>query len=104
MKATIHTQGKQYTVRAGDVLVVDRFPDAEAGSTIEIPNVLAAGEGAALRVGNPYLAGASVKATVVEHRRGEKLVVFKKKKRKGYQRTQGHRSELSVIKIESISA
>ncbi len=104
MKATIQTQGKQYTVREGDVLVVDRFPHAEAGSTIEITNVLAAGEGAELRVGSPFLAGASVKATVVEHRRGKKLIVFKKKKRKGYERKQGHRSELSVIKIDSVSA
>jgi large subunit ribosomal protein L21 len=104
MKATIQTQGKQYTVREGDVLVVDRFPDAEAGSTIAISTVLAAGEGADLRVGRPYLAGASVTATVVEHRRGDKVTVFKKKKRKGYERKQGHRSELSVIKIESVSA
>jgi len=104
MKATIHTQGKQYTVRAGDVLVVDRFPDAAAGSTIEIPTVLAAGEGAELRVGRPYLEGASVTATVIEHKRGDKVIVFKKKKRKGYERTQGHRSEQSVIKIESVTA
>jgi large subunit ribosomal protein L21 len=104
MKATIQTQGKQYTVSEGDVLVVDRFPDAEAGSTIEIATVLAAGEGADLRVGRPFLDGASVKATVVEHRRGEKIIVFKKKKRKGYERKQGHRSELSVIKIESVTA
>ena len=104
MKATILTQGKQYTVRAGDVLVVDRFPNAEAGSTIAISTVLAAGEGSDLRVGRPYLDGASVTATVVEHRRGDKVIVFKKKKRKGYERKQGHRSELSVIKIDSVSA
>lgn len=103
MKATIQTQGRQYTVREGDVLVVDRFPDAEAGSTIEIPTVLAAGEGADLKVGRPFLDGASVKATVVEHRRGEKVIVFKKKKRKGYERKQGYRAELSVIKIESVT-
>ena len=104
MKATIHTQGKQYTVREGDVLTVDRFPNAEAGSTISISTVLAAGEGADLRVGRPYLDGASVTATVVEHRRGDKVTVFKKKKRKGYERKQGHRSELTVIKIDSVTA
>jgi large subunit ribosomal protein L21 len=103
MKATIQTQGKQYTVREGDVLVVDRFPDAEAGSTIAISTVVAAGEGADLRVGRPFLEGASVTATVVEHRRGDKVIVFKKKKRKGYERRQGHRSELSVIKIDTVS-
>lgn len=104
MKATIQTQGKQYTVRAGDVLVTDRFPNAEAGSTLEISTVLAAGEGADLRIGRPFLSGASVSATIVEHKRGTKVRVFKKKKRKGYERTQGHRSELSVIRIDSVSA
>ena len=104
MKATILTQGKQFTVSEGDVLVVDRFPNTEAGSTVEITDVLTAGEGASLRVGTPKLAGASVKATVVENRRGDKVIVFKKKKRKGYERTQGHRQELSVIKIDTITA
>ncbi len=104
MKATILTQGKQFTVSEGDVLVVDRFPNTEAGSTVEINEVLTAGEGADLRVGTPKLAGASVKATVIENRRGDKIIVFKKKKRKGYERTQGHRQELSVIKIDSITA
>jgi large subunit ribosomal protein L21 len=104
MKATILTQGKQFTVSEGDILVVDRFPNTEAGSTVEITEVLTAGEGAELRVGTPKLDGASVKATVIENRRGDKIVVFKKKKRKGYERTQGHRQELSVLKIDSISA
>jgi large subunit ribosomal protein L21 len=102
MKATIHTQGKQFTVTEGDVLVVDRFPSAEVGSTIQITEVMAAGEGADLRVGKPYLPEAVVTATVVKHQRGEKVVVFKKRRRKGYERKQGHRQELSVIKIESI--
>lgn len=104
MKATILTQGKQFTVSEGDILVVDRFPDSETGSTVEIKDVLTAGEGSSLRVGTPKLDGASVKATVIENRRGDKVIVFKKRKRKGYERTQGHRQELSVIKIDSISA
>lgn len=104
MKATIKTQGKQFTVSEGDVLTVDRFPNADSGSSIEISEVLSAGEGADMKVGTPYLEGASVKATVVEHKRGKKVIVFKKKKRKGYERKLGHRQEQSVIKIESISA
>jgi large subunit ribosomal protein L21 len=104
MKATIQTQGKQFTISEGQVLVVDRFPDADVGSTIEITEVLSAGEGGDLRVGRPFLSGASVKATVLEHKRGEKITVFKKRRRKGYERKQGHRQELSVIKIDSISA
>ncbi|WP_442886814.1 50S ribosomal protein L21 [Congregicoccus parvus] len=104
MQATIKTQGKQFNVSTGDVLVVDRFPATEVGATVQIDQVLAVGTGADLRVGTPFVQGASVKATLVEHKRGEKIVVFKKKKRKGYERKQGHRQELSVIKIESIDA
>lgn len=104
MKATIQTQGKQFTVSEGDVLVVDRFPNAQVGSTIEIKDVLTAGEGESLRTGQPFVSGALVKATVVEHKRGDKVIVFKKKKRKGYERKQGHRQDLTVIKIDSITA
>ena len=102
MKATIKTQGQQFTVSEGDVLIVNRYPNTEAGGTIEIKDVLAAGEGAEFRVGKPLLAGALVSAKILENKRGKKIVVFKKKKRKGYERKQGHRQDLSVIKIESI--
>ena len=102
MKATIKTQGQQFTVTEGDILVLNRYPNTEKGSTIEINDVLAAGEGANFKVGRPTLAGASVSAKVLENKRGKKVIVFKKRKRKGYERKQGHRQELSVIKIESI--
>ena len=104
MKATIRTQGQQFTVSEGDILVLNRYPNTEKGSTIEITDVLAAGEGENFKVGRPNLAGASVSAKVLENKRGKKVVVFKKKKRKGYERKQGHRQDLSVIKIESIKA
>jgi len=103
MRATIKTQGQQFTVTEGDILVVNRYPNTEAGATVEIPDVLAAGEGEGFKVGKPLLAGASVSATILENKRGDKVVVFKKKKRKGYERKQGHRQELSVIKIASIN-
>ena len=102
MKATIKTQGQQFTVTEGDILMVNRYRNTEAGATVEITDVLAAGEGASYRVGRPTLSGASVSAKILENKRGEKVIVFKKKKRKGYERKQGHRQELSVIKIESI--
>lgn len=102
MRATIKTQGQQFTVTEGDILVVNRYPNTEAGATVEITDVLAAGEGEGFKVGKPLLGGASVSAKILENRRGDKVVVFKKKKRKGYERKQGHRQELSVIKIESI--
>lgn len=102
MKATIKTQGQQFTVTEGDVLIVNRYPKAEAGNIIEIKDVLAAGEGADYKVGKPTLAGASVSAKILENKRGDKVIVFKKKKRKGHEKKRGHRQELSVIKIESI--
>jgi large subunit ribosomal protein L21 len=104
MKATIKTQGQQFTVTEGDILIVNRYPGTEKGSTIEINEVLATGEGADFRVGTPTLAGASVSATILENKRGTKVIVFKKKKRKGMERKRGHRQELSVIKIDSITA
>jgi large subunit ribosomal protein L21 len=103
MKATIKTQGRQFTITEGDVLIVNRYPNAEAGATVEIKDVLAAGEGATYQVGKPTLAGATVSAKILENKRGDKVIVFKKKKRKGYERKQGHRQELSVIKIQSIN-
>lgn len=104
MKATIKTQGRQFAVTEGDILTVNRYPRTEAGTTIEITDVLSAGEGAEFRAGTPTIEGARVTATVLENKRGKKVIVFKKNKRKGYARKRGHRQELSVIKIESIQA
>ncbi len=104
MKATIKTQGKQFSVSEGDILIVDRYPKTEAGSTVQINEVLAAGEGATFKVGTPFLTGATVTAKVLENKRSKKIIVFKMRKRKGSKRKRGHRQELSVIKIESITA
>lgn len=104
MKATIKTQGQQFTVSEGDILTVNRYPGTDKGSTVEIKDVLAAGEGATFKVGQPLIAGASVSATILENKRGKKVIIFKKKKRKGMERKRGHRQELSVIKINSIKA
>ncbi|MBW7895104.1 MAG: 50S ribosomal protein L21 [Opitutaceae bacterium] len=104
MKATIKTQGQQFTVSEGDILIVNRYRNTEAGSTVEIKDVLAAGEGENFKVGAPLLDGAMVSAKVLENKRAKKVIIFKKKKRKGMERKRGHRQELSVIKIESIKA
>ena len=104
MKAAIQTQGHQFTVQEGDVLTVDRYPDTKAGDVIAIKDVLSLGEGSDTQFGTPLIEGASVKALIVEHKRGTKVVVLKKKRRKGYRRKRGHRQELSVIKIQSIEA
>jgi large subunit ribosomal protein L21 len=104
MKAIIKTQGRQFSVSEGTVLIVNQFPETKAGDTVTINEVLCVGEGAQTKFGTPFLQGAKVTAQVLENKRGKKVIVFKKKRRKGYERKRGHRQELSVIKIESIKA
>jgi large subunit ribosomal protein L21 len=104
MKATIKTQGQQFAVSEGDILIVNRYQNSVAGSTVQINEVLSAGEGENFKVGSPMIDGASVTATILENKRGKKVIVFKKRKRKGMERKQGHRQDLSVIKIETINA
>ena len=103
MKATIKTQGRQFTVTEGDVLKVNSFPGTETGDTIDISDVLMIGEGAEARFGTPLVDGASVKATILENKKDKKVIVFKKKRRQGYKKRRGHRQHLSVIKIDSIN-
>ena len=104
MKATIKIQGKQVTVSEGDVLSVNRFAGSKAGDTVEIKEVLMVGDGADAKFGATYVDGASVSVKILENKRGKKVVIIKKKRRKGYQRKQGHRQELSVIKVEAVKA
>lgn len=104
MKATIKTQGRQFTVQEGDVLFVNRYPETESGDMVTIDTVLAVGEGDSMQFGTPHVEGASVNAKILENKRGKKVLIFKKKRRKGYRNKRGHRQELSVIKIESINA
>lgn len=103
MKATIKTQGRQFTVTEGDVLKLNSFPGTEKGDTIDIHEVLMIGEGADARFGTPLVKGAIVKATILENKKDTKVIIFKKKRRQGYKRRRGHRQHLSVIKIESIN-
>lgn len=102
MKATIKTQGRQFTVTEGDVLKVNAFPETKAGDSVDINEVLMIGEGSDARFGAPLVEGASVKVTILENKKDRKLVVFKKKRRQGYKKRRGHRQHLSVIKVESI--
>ena len=102
MKATIKTQGRQFTVEQGDILFVNRYKDSKAGDSLTINEVLMVGDGENTKFGTPYVEGASVEATILENKRGTKIVIIKKKRRKGYRRKRGHRQELSVIKIETI--
>jgi large subunit ribosomal protein L21 len=103
MYAVIRTGGKQYKVAAGGKLKVESLP-AEVGSEIVINDVLMVADGDSIKVGTPVLAGASVKATVLAHGRGEKVMIFKMRRRKHYRKTQGHRQNYTEIRIDGISA
>lgn len=103
MYAVIRTGGKQYRVKEGDVLSVERLP-GDVGSTITFDDVLAVGEGAELKVGTPHVAGAKVDAEIVLQGRARKVIVFKFKRRKNYKRTKGHRQYFTRIKVNGISA
>jgi large subunit ribosomal protein L21 len=103
MFAVIKTGGKQYRVAANDVIIVERL-EAEAGATIDLTEVLMVGSDAGFKVGSPFLAGATVKAEVVSHPRGPKLIIFKKRRRKHYRRRNGHRQDLTQLRITAINA
>ena len=103
MFAVIRTGGKQYTVAKDDVIAVEKL-DGEPGATIELGEVLLIGDGANVSAGTPLLAGASVSATLVEHRRADKIIVFKKKRRQNYRRKNGHRQHQTVLRITEIRA
>ena len=103
MYAVIETGGKQYRVVPGEVVQVERL-DRPVGATIEFDRVLAVEGDGGLVVGTPFLERAKVAAEVVAQIRGTKIIVFKKKRRKNYRRTNGHRQSLTTIKITHIAA
>lgn len=103
MYAIIKTGGKQYRVSEGQSLRVEKL-DGEAGEAISLDQVLLVGGDGATRVGTPRVDGASVQAQIVRHARGKKIIVFKKKKRKGYHKKQGHRQTFTELRIMGISA
>jgi large subunit ribosomal protein L21 len=101
MYAVVKTGGKQYKVAPGENLKVEQLP-ADVGAEVILDQVLLVGEGDTVRVGQPTLAGATVKATVVAHGRGEKIRIFKMRRRKHYQKHQGHRQNYTELKIDAI--
>jgi large subunit ribosomal protein L21 len=103
MYAVIKTGGKQYKVAAGEKLKIEQIP-ADIGSDITLDQVLAVGEGASLKVGDPLVNGAAVMATVVSQGRNDKVKIFKMRRRKHYQKHQGHRQNYTEILIKSIKA
>ena len=103
MYAVLKTGGKQYKVSENDVIIVERL-SGDSGAKINLDKVLMIGDGDNTSVGNPIIEGALVAAEVLEHKRGDKITVFKKKRRKNYRRTRGHRQELTVLRITDILA
>jgi large subunit ribosomal protein L21 len=99
--AIIQTGGKQYRVAEGDLIDVEKL-DLEAGADTTL-DVLLFADGDNIQLGSPLVSGAAVKAEVVDQHKGEKVIAFKYKRRKGYHRTVGHRRQLTKLKITSIS-
>jgi large subunit ribosomal protein L21 len=102
MHAVIKTGGKQYRVATGDVLKVETLV-AEVGAQVTIEDVLAVGSGDQVKIGTPLVAGAKVLATVVSHGRHPKITIFKMRRRKHFQKHQGHRQDYTELRIDSIA-
>ena len=102
MYAVIKTGGKQYKVVPGEKLKVEQIP-AEVGAQIVLDQVLLVGDESSVRLGQPIVAGATVTATVLAHGRGDKVKIFKMRRRKHYQKHQGHRQGFTELKIDGIA-
>ena len=103
MYAVIKTGGKQYRVAAGEKIKVEQIP-ADIGQEIVLDQVLMVGGGESVKVGAPLVEGARVTAKVVAHGRGEKVRIFKMRRRKHYQKRQGHRQQFTELQIGAIAA
>jgi len=101
MYAVVKTGGKQYRVQSGESVRVESLP-AEVGAAVSFDEVLMVGEGDSVRVGTPLIAGAKVNATVVAHGRSEKVHIFKMRRRKHFQKSQGHRQGYTEVRIDDI--
>ena len=99
MFAVIKTGGKQYKVQKDSVIIVEKLA-GEAGTKVSFDQVLMAGD----KVGTPVVEGASVAGEIIKQTRGEKVIIFKKIRRHGYKRKQGHKQDLTIVKITDIKA
>ena len=103
MYAVIKTGGKQYRVVAGERLKVEKLV-AEVGNTVTLDKILMIADGDVITIGSPLIAGATISATILSHGRGDKVMIFKFRRRKHYRKTQGHRQSYTEIQIGDISA
>lgn len=102
MYALVEIKGKQYKAEKDRIIRVDRFSN-EPGEKVEFDSVLLTAEGDTVKIGKPYLPNTKVKATVEGHEKGNKIRVYKFKRRKGYRRTQGHRQQYTLLRINDIT-
>ena len=100
--AIIETGGKQYRVKEGDIIFIEKLPK-EADDTVTFANVLSITDGEDARIGTPYVEGAAVDATVVKNGKAKKIIVYKMRRRKGYRRKQGHRQPYTKVQIQKIN-
>jgi large subunit ribosomal protein L21 len=103
MYAIVEIAGQQFKVEKDQTVYVHRLPQTE-GASIELEKVLLINNNGSVKVGLPTLSGAKVSATVLNHLKGDKVIVFKKKRRKGYEKKNGHRQSFTKIKIDAINA
>ncbi len=101
MFAIIERGGKQYRVSPGDVIEIEKLP-ADEGVEVELDRVLLTAQDEDVRLGTPYIEGARVRAQVLKHGRGKKIIVMKFKKRRNYRRKKGHRQPFTALKIKEI--
>jgi large subunit ribosomal protein L21 len=102
MYAVIRSGGKQYRVTPGQTIRLEKVP-GEVGAKVELGNVLLVETEGNVQIGSPLVAGAKIEATVLEQDRKKKILVFKKKRKKQYRRTKGHRQDYTAVRIESIT-
>ncbi|MFZ7115078.1 MAG: 50S ribosomal protein L21 [Bacteroidota bacterium] len=103
MYAIVNIAGQQFKVEKDQQVIVHRL-EGEEGKKLEFSDVVLVENGGKVKVGTPAVKGASVSASIVGHLRGDKVIIFKKKRRKGYQKQSGHRQDLTRIQINAITA
>ena len=102
--AVIQTGGKQYKVKSGEILKVEKLPNSKPDSKIEFKNILAYGDNKVIEIGAPLVQGAKVEANLIKNSKNRTVLIFKKRRRQNSRRKNGHRQQYSLIKIKKIFA
>ena len=100
--AIIQTGGKQYKVKAGEILKIEKFPEGKPNSKIEFKEILAYGDDKNIELGNPVVSGAKVEAELLKNSKNRTVLIFKKRRRKNSRRKNGHRQQFSLIRVNKI--